>query len=691
MNKITVFMAVTALLTLMACNGSDKPLEITPRVTEEPVAESALRNMATDVGNVVVSPNGVNVPEGEQVTNLIDGDTTSKFLSFSTSVTVIITTSKPHVLQSYNIVSANDQPKRDPVRWLLEASADGDNWNEIDRREEQSFSARGKRNHYQLTANETEYRHYRFNFTHTGTDDFGADITQLAEIELMVEADLPIVSFFTDKPRAEVKESVSFIDQTLVSPTSWNWTFQDGIPATSTAQHPVVTFSSIGPKRVSVEVSNKKGSTTLEKEYAIWIWDPVNPWNGFPKPVVSFVKLDPEHQGQADLDRVLPDLESQIHEVSLGVSKILYENVTEISIFKTVTFETGHYDFPAAKGGTDTDMILYMDLDHIANTTNNGGDDALRKEVLGMLWHELTHGYSNSPQTGEYVPGTEYHSFLEGIADFVRIKAGYNEHKRGGIAWAEDWNADAYNQTSFFLEWVHNSHQSINFIYLFNQAAGELNEWSFENAFQKILGRGIQEVWEQYQTEYVQRILGQYPPFPTPVEGYVNFAIDEGTLVSTNATDLALFGEGISNVNDNNVINPFNAVIEETWWMRDYYPQLLPINEVTNVVVNIQVPEAKVLEKYSISSAKETHEWRDPTAWTVEASEDGETWLELDTAQYPQSPPARLETFHYDVEGNETAYQFYRFTFENSQEGEGVGGDNGRLIAIGEIALLTSM
>jgi hypothetical protein len=329
-------------------------------------------------------------------------------------------------------------------------------------------------------------------------------------------------------------------------------------------------------------------------------------------------------------------------------------------------------------------MILLMDVGHLANKAAEG-DESLRNEVLGMLWHELTHGYNNSPNSGQYVVGDEYHSYLEGLADYMRIKAGFNEHKRGGIKWAADWNVDAYNQTSFFLEWVANSHRNTDFIYLFNKAAGELEEWSFDTAFKSIFGddRGVAVLWDEYQNA-----LNLEPPFPTPVAGYRNFAIDEGVQLTLNATpvEIPAWGifEGADKLIDNNIQIKFNALIEATGW----WPADIAVEEVENVVVTFELPEATILHKYSLTTGNDNPQ-RDPTKWTVLGSNDNTTWTELDMDQYPDSPE-RLVTFHYDIDNADTAYKYYQFVLENTQEGDGIGGGNGRLIQIGELALLTA-
>ncbi|MGB1198045.1 MAG: basic secretory protein-like protein [Thalassotalea sp.] len=681
-SKLSLVAMVVLSTTLGACNSSDKSLEVTPKqVQEDQSGDSALRNMSVDSGNTIISPDSVNSPAAEGIGNLIDGNEGSKFLSFSDSVTVEFSAAKPYALKGYALISGNDAPERDPAQWLLEGSTDGTTWTEVDSRVGESFGSRGEKRTFELTNNEIEYQYYRFSFSNN--PDTAAGLFQLAEIEFMVVADAPLVEFASNKTRAEVGEAVQFWDRSLANPTSWQWTFKDGEPATSTERNPLVKFTSLGAKSVTLVAANDKGENELVKEQVIHVWDEQNPWAGYVQPKVSFVAHLPDHDGQAAFARVMPDIEQVIHDISLAIAKTLYHDVTEAPLFKTVTFETGQYDFPAAKSGTDQDMILLMDVNHLLSKAREG-DQALRDEVVGMLWHELTHGYNNSPNSGEYAAGDEYHSYLEGLADYMRIKEGYNEHKRDGIKWVADWNVDAYNQTSFFLEWVATHHLDTDFIYLFNKAAGDLEKWSFDTAFKSIFGedRGIAELWAEYH-----EALNIEPPFPTPVAGYRNFAIDNGVEVTSVASDLTVWQEGVNELIDNNVENKFNAFIEDTWWREQYLPDLV-LNDVTDVTVEFTLPEAIVLQKYSVTTGNDNPQ-RDPTSWTVSGSVDGTTWVQLDSANYPESPE-RLTTYHYDIDNATTAYKYYQFTFENAQpESDSIGGDNGRLVQIGELALLT--
>jgi PKD repeat protein len=56
--------------------------------------------------------------------------------------------------------------------------------------------------------------------------------------------------------------SVEFTDLSLNDPTSWNWTFAGGTPASSTEQHPTVTYHAEGTYAVSLTATNDEGSDT---------------------------------------------------------------------------------------------------------------------------------------------------------------------------------------------------------------------------------------------------------------------------------------------------------------------------------------------------------------------------------------------------------------------------------------------
>ena len=60
--------------------------------------------------------------------------------------------------------------------------------------------------------------------------------------------------------------SVKFTDISLGRATQWNWTFEGGSPATSSAQSPTVTFKNAGRYKVQLTASNEVNSSTATQE-----------------------------------------------------------------------------------------------------------------------------------------------------------------------------------------------------------------------------------------------------------------------------------------------------------------------------------------------------------------------------------------------------------------------------------------
>ena len=134
---------------------------------------------------------------------------------------------------------------------MVYGSNDKQEWVEIDSQANQEFAGRAESKAYELEGEQEAYQYFKFDLEHGGTDSYGADITQLAELELFVVAEAPKVSFGASNLTPEVDELVVFEDTSLVNPTSWQWTFEGGTPASSTEQRPLVRFSELGAKTVT--------------------------------------------------------------------------------------------------------------------------------------------------------------------------------------------------------------------------------------------------------------------------------------------------------------------------------------------------------------------------------------------------------------------------------------------------------
>ncbi|MEU7245176.1 GH92 family glycosyl hydrolase [Streptomyces sparsogenes] len=119
-----------------------------------------------------------NAGGGEVKENLVDGETTTKWLAFEKTAWLEFDLSDPVKAVRYALTSANDAPGRDPADWTLKGSADGSDWTTLDTRERQSFASRHQTREFGFD-NATAYRHYRLEITRNAGDD----ITQLAEVQ----------------------------------------------------------------------------------------------------------------------------------------------------------------------------------------------------------------------------------------------------------------------------------------------------------------------------------------------------------------------------------------------------------------------------------------------------------------------------------------------------------------------------
>lgn len=119
---------------------------------------------------------GASANEGSA--KLVDGDYTTKFLTFDYSSNFWMQLAFPtqQVVSAYTLTSGNDAPARDPRNWVLSASNNGEDWTELDVREGEFFAGRNMTRRFDVD-NEVAYKFYRIQVTANG----GASIFQLSE------------------------------------------------------------------------------------------------------------------------------------------------------------------------------------------------------------------------------------------------------------------------------------------------------------------------------------------------------------------------------------------------------------------------------------------------------------------------------------------------------------------------------
>ncbi|MBI2721104.1 MAG: PKD domain-containing protein [Bacteroidetes bacterium] len=81
----------------------------------------------------------------------------------------------------------------------------------------------------------------------------------------------PIANFMADKTFICPAMTINFTDQSTFVPTTWNWIFQGGAPATSTVQNPSIVYNTPGTYSVSLTAANANGSSVLTKTLYITV------------------------------------------------------------------------------------------------------------------------------------------------------------------------------------------------------------------------------------------------------------------------------------------------------------------------------------------------------------------------------------------------------------------------------------
>ncbi|WP_328354691.1 GH92 family glycosyl hydrolase [Streptomyces sp. NBC_00445] len=128
-----------------------------------------------------VRASGENTGAGEVKENLVDGEPSSKWLTFAPTGWAEFDLDAPVKVVTYALTSANDHDERDPVDWTLKGSTDGTNWTTLDTRTGETFAERFQTKTYDIPeANVAEYRHFRLDVT---KNNGASDALQLADVQ----------------------------------------------------------------------------------------------------------------------------------------------------------------------------------------------------------------------------------------------------------------------------------------------------------------------------------------------------------------------------------------------------------------------------------------------------------------------------------------------------------------------------
>jgi hypothetical protein len=173
------------------------------------------------------------------------------------------------------------------------------------------------------------------------------------------------------------------------------------------------------------------------------------------------------------------------------VLKLLYKNMHASCIppTRSITLVIRDMEGVAYTTGLDIDQDhkeIHLSTKYIEFVP----ESRQKEEIMGVLVHEMVHCWQHSGF------GTAPGGLIEGVADWVRLKAGYAppHWKRHTDC---DWDA-GYERTGYFLEWLEEEH-GVDVVRKINEAMRTC-EYDAERVWEGCCGgKGVKELWKEYK------------------------------------------------------------------------------------------------------------------------------------------------------------------------------------------------
>uniref|UniRef100_A0ACD5V1Q1 Uncharacterized protein n=2 Tax=Avena sativa TaxID=4498 RepID=A0ACD5V1Q1_AVESA len=135
----------------------------------------------------------------------------------------------------------------------------------------------------------------------------------------------------------------------------------------------------------------------------------------------------------------------------------------------------------------DSESSITLNAGYVNNIT---GD--VRTLVTGLLYHEVTHVW----QWGQQDTSSAHSWIYEGIADFVRLRAGYAAPYWLQPGQGSSWDT-GYDVTARFLDYCDELRPG--FVAVLNV---RLKDSYRDDYFVEIMGKPVQELWKDYKAKY---------------------------------------------------------------------------------------------------------------------------------------------------------------------------------------------
>ncbi|KAH6368852.1 hypothetical protein HBI34_124280 [Parastagonospora nodorum] len=254
--------------------------------------------------------------------------------------------------------------------------------------------------------------------------------------------------------------------------------------AASSSTPPPPQSSALPPQHDS-QVANNPDCTTSELS-------PSNSSKVVPKrkPLLRLELRDLSSNGSCAFLRLV-HASNALQDAVDAVLKLLYKNMRTSCIppTRSVTLVIRDMEGVAYTTGLDLDDD-HKEIHFSTKYIEHVPEARQKEEIMGVLVHEMVHCWQHSG-FGKAPPG-----LIEGVADWVRLKAGYAppHWKRHTDC---DWDA-GYERTGYFLEWLEGKY-GVDVVRKINDAMRECDYDEKKVWHECCGGKGVEELWKEYK------------------------------------------------------------------------------------------------------------------------------------------------------------------------------------------------
>ena len=209
-------------------------------------------------------------------------------------------------------------------------------------------------------------------------------------------------------------------------------------------------------------------------------------WQGFRLPKVTLSRTSSVvNKHWNTLDNAL------IQQISYNVARLLYRDVGKAPQLPTLKVILEDMKGVAYKEGDFNGATIHLSAQYFEKFAMTHDDQSTYDELIGVLYHEIAHAYQLDDHNYK-----EIGPVIEGIADVVRMKAGYVDFSHRKVGGAYD---SGYKTTAFYLHWLEQTLKP-NLLVELNAQLDPHDDikWSW-TLFAKESGISLSESWRKYQ------------------------------------------------------------------------------------------------------------------------------------------------------------------------------------------------